>query len=676
MSAVDADADFYLARGDVTRGPFTRAQIRAAAATGKLLPDDLIWRGKDGQRSRAEDIPGLLPTVGTAPPSMMSPTPAPAPVAKPAPTEPAPYRPAYMLPPVEPVAAPAPPPAPRPPVPAPAVAASGQPSPLDIMSRTVDQGPAEAAPKRKRGFFVFRHWRGELSLVASFWGIGLFCTLLVYPGITTTLQLVASNEADMRTQGAAVITAFVLSLLVAIWQWVGVWRSGSNYTRQGKGTHWGRVAQGMVVFSVLARVGVGVTSEVPHLQEAVDWMQGIEKVPQPEFNLLRGGTELELAGGIAFGTANKFRAYLQEHPEIALVHLNSSGGRISEAVSISRLIRERRINTYTSNTCVSACALAFLGGNQRYIGAKGRLGFHSAYTNLSNPVATYAGNLEQQEQMQQVGASAEFIRHAISTPPAEMWYPTREELLSSNVITEEVSGNQFAMSGMGAEDRSEASIEKELRSVPYADALAQYYPEDYARFRAMMVDGIKGGKSLSEIIQKTSPLLAKEILPRALKQASDTAVASFWRVHLAKLQALQKVSPEACVMAEFPNVEVRRPAGNVQLPTPSKEDTERELAAFADVIRSSATEATDAKPPFGTAQQDLTMVIRDIYDENRARGDALRKPTLYAREPVILCASAVELYRNILGLGDKRAANVMRLIGNDAKGSDGKPLAK
>ncbi|HEY9101054.1 DUF4339 domain-containing protein, partial [Chitinimonas sp.] len=99
MSVDNPMADYYLARGRIVRGPFTLAQLRAAAAAGKLQPDDEVWRGQDTQRTRAGNLPQLWPT----PPSqaVASPSPAPTPTARPAymlPPEDKP-RPAYMLPP-------------------------------------------------------------------------------------------------------------------------------------------------------------------------------------------------------------------------------------------------------------------------------------------------------------------------------------------------------------------------------------------------------------------------------------------------------------------------------------------------------------------------------------------------------------------------------------------------
>ena len=53
-------AEYFIQRGDDTRGPTTAARIRASAAAGKVSKDDLIRRGENGAWFRAGDIPGLF----------------------------------------------------------------------------------------------------------------------------------------------------------------------------------------------------------------------------------------------------------------------------------------------------------------------------------------------------------------------------------------------------------------------------------------------------------------------------------------------------------------------------------------------------------------------------------------------------------------------------------------
>src|SRR5262245_4774904 len=65
----------------------------------------------------------------------------------------------------------------------------------------------------------------------------------------------------------------------------------------------------------------------------------------------------------------------------AIVFLDSIGGAIWTGMSIGRIIRRNGFLTAVSNhtKCVSACALAWLGGKERFIGpTDAHVGFHAA----------------------------------------------------------------------------------------------------------------------------------------------------------------------------------------------------------------------------------------------------------------------------------------------------------
>jgi len=69
----------------------------------------------------------------------------------------------------------------------------------------------------------------------------------------------------------------------------------------------------------------------------------------------------------------------------AVVLFDSPGGSVPAAIQIGKAIRLEGFATVVpeGNTCVSACALAWLGGVVRYMGNSARVGFHAAYINTS-----------------------------------------------------------------------------------------------------------------------------------------------------------------------------------------------------------------------------------------------------------------------------------------------------
>ena len=68
--------------------------------------------------------------------------------------------------------------------------------------------------------------------------------------------------------------------------------------------------------------------------------------------------------------------------ERAVVVFDSNGGNLAAGIGIGRAIRLQEYSTSVSDngTCASACALAWLGGVQRFLPSSARVGFHLAYT--------------------------------------------------------------------------------------------------------------------------------------------------------------------------------------------------------------------------------------------------------------------------------------------------------
>src|SRR5262245_56663015 len=65
----------------------------------------------------------------------------------------------------------------------------------------------------------------------------------------------------------------------------------------------------------------------------------------------------------------------------AVVTLESDGGSLLAGIRIGETIRMRGFVTLVPNgaRCASACATAWLGGRQRFMGEQARIGFHAAY---------------------------------------------------------------------------------------------------------------------------------------------------------------------------------------------------------------------------------------------------------------------------------------------------------
>jgi hypothetical protein len=71
-----------------------------------------------------------------------------------------------------------------------------------------------------------------------------------------------------------------------------------------------------------------------------------------------------------------------EKIQSATVYFDSPGGNVSAGIGIGEIIHERNFHTAVINygRCLSACAVAWLGGTKRYLGGFAEIGFHGPFT--------------------------------------------------------------------------------------------------------------------------------------------------------------------------------------------------------------------------------------------------------------------------------------------------------
>jgi hypothetical protein len=112
----------------------------------------------------------------------------------------------------------------------------------------------------------------------------------------------------------------------------------------------------------------------------------------------------------------------------AVVLLRSPGGNAAAGVLIGRAIRKKGFQTIvpTSVKCISACALAWLGGARRFMGEGARIGFHAAYSlRGGRPARHSSANTHVVNYMRQLGLSSRAIARLVHASPGGMYWLTR-----------------------------------------------------------------------------------------------------------------------------------------------------------------------------------------------------------------------------------------------------------
>jgi len=87
--------------------------------------------------------------------------------------------------------------------------------------------------------YISRHWRGQLSLVISYW-VNI-----------VTINILFSLLGSFITNPRIFSVLCGVYIIVFIWQIVGCWRSATNYIRTTGRRFWARVVQILLVIGVI-----------------------------------------------------------------------------------------------------------------------------------------------------------------------------------------------------------------------------------------------------------------------------------------------------------------------------------------------------------------------------------------------------------------------------------------
>jgi hypothetical protein len=132
----------------------------------------------------------------------------------------------------------------------------------------------------------------------------------------------------------------------------------------------------------------------------------------------------------------------------ALVVLQSDGGSLIAGIRIGRFIRLRSVSTLVPDKgrCASACAIAWLGGATRYMGASAQIGFHAAYRDEGGvPIETGEGNAILGAYLNQIGLTEAAIAYITRAAPRSMTWLTMAEAARHNIDVQLFSSPTVAL---------------------------------------------------------------------------------------------------------------------------------------------------------------------------------------------------------------------------------------
>jgi hypothetical protein len=163
------------------------------------------------------------------------------------------------------------------------------------------------------------------------------------------------------------------------------------------------------------------------------------------FELVSGG-KLMATGTITPGISEAFAAEVSRHGEyIKTVVLNSPGGSVADALTMGRLIREKKFATEVEagKYCASSCPLVFAAGIERRAGDRAAIGVHqvaaisSAANGPPRDEMSVAQNISArcQRYLADMGVNLQVWVHAMETPHDKLFVFKPDELKLLNMVT-------------------------------------------------------------------------------------------------------------------------------------------------------------------------------------------------------------------------------------------------
>ena len=139
--------------------------------------------------------------------------------------------------------------------------------------------------------------------------------------------------------------------------------------------------RGILSRALVAACALLMLVATPQISAADEIRDAIYKIPRANRQATPSGDDavLLVSGIIGPGAHRQFQAALWR-AEPKLVVLDGPGGVLGEAILIAEEVRRRGLSTLvTANrSCASACAIVFLSGRTKYMGAGANVGLHSA----------------------------------------------------------------------------------------------------------------------------------------------------------------------------------------------------------------------------------------------------------------------------------------------------------
>src|SRR5258708_20412016 len=276
-------------------------------------------------------------------------------------------------------------------------------------------------------------WRdGTASLSLSLYYRGVWAAIALLVGLGSVSIAVFSSGALTWVHIALPALLCLAGTLFAVWQIFLVVKAAER-----NGRRWQFALTAGAPAACVFLIGLMIWDRaVPALDEMWNLYGGDPRLNGDlKVTVSPDGRILHVEGTYGLRSEDAVRRALAENKDIREVVLAGPGGRASTGFELFRLVRERKLATRGDTGCASACTLAVLGGVERSLGPKGRLGFHRASFPGMGDNDMYESNRGMRRFLiYSARLTPEFADHVFNTPADSIWVPTTQELLTGAVV--------------------------------------------------------------------------------------------------------------------------------------------------------------------------------------------------------------------------------------------------
>lgn len=405
-------------------------------------------------------------------------------------------------------------------------------------------GSGESLHRRaERVPYLRRHLRGDLPVPQSL----VVNTLLLPLPLVVLLGAVGAwtqlHSTGLWLGSLVLLLGWPLALALLAWGAVGVWRASRppplNAGPMDRAVGLAApAAAGLLVAGGLALAALNLGPRLPELAAAL-WGHDVRGTVAAKVSA--DGRRLQLQGPIGLGDAGRVKALMAASPQLRLVTLQSSGGRLDEALRLAEAVRERGLPVRAHGECSDACPFVFLAGSRRDLLPGARLGFRRVSAGVFNPPYQALLNRELRHRFIATGLTPHLATKAVATPPTALWFPEGDELFSARLVSvpeRPLDVDLPVPTGAGLADYAEA-----LSASPLWQQLERRFPGAQAEAARRM---LAASPDSVAAVQAASQEVVSLLLPSLLAVASPETRWLYTEVLRAQVNALRLLDPLAC----------------------------------------------------------------------------------------------------------------------------------